>query len=153
MLLTSWGTPWDESVPSFSRITGVGWKWTRRMEWNRARNQNSNLLFILNCLLWSVNSYRTCSFDNELANLLTWFNRKRLLLLLLLDQCDVIAYIKTITSQGTNAEFFAINSVACVKEMTDDWILSLFLCSSNEESAMTKHFRNKPETYEQHTRR
>lgn len=26
MLLMSWGMPWDESVPSFSRITGVGWK-------------------------------------------------------------------------------------------------------------------------------
>lgn len=29
MLLMSWGTPWDESVPSFSRITGVGWKRTK----------------------------------------------------------------------------------------------------------------------------
>lgn len=29
ILLMSWGMPWDESVPSFSRITGVGWKDTR----------------------------------------------------------------------------------------------------------------------------
>lgn len=46
MLLMSWGMPWDVSVPSFSRITGVGWREKVKKLWGQrgGRQKNKNLI-------------------------------------------------------------------------------------------------------------